>query len=305
MLKYISNNTISSLMIPFASANKWVEEGFLIKNECFLPPKTSITFNNDQFFNTMPIVIPKLSVMGVKLVSRFPNRIPTIDGHILLYDLNTGNIECILEAGYITALRTGSVCATAVKYLSQNNSEISIIGLGATATMALHCILANNPNNKMHIKLFKYKNQHIIFANKFNIYHNVSFSYVDNMEEFISNSDIIISCITYAESLLTDPAWFKKGALLIPVHTKGYQNCDLVFDKIIADDINHIKHFKYFTKFKYVEELSKIITKETNPIKDGDRIIAYNIGIALHDIIFAKKILELTEKNELYCNYNA
>lgn len=293
MLNYISNNEISSLKIPFCYANQWIENAFLLKNKCFLPPKTSISFNDSQFFNTMPVVIPKLSAMGVKLISRFPNRTPTIDGHIILYNFNTGNLEYVLEAGFITALRIGSVCATAVKYLSQNINEISIIGLGVTAKMSLHCTLANFPYNKIHIKLFKYKNQHINFANEFNIYPNISFSFFDNMEEFISNSDVIISCITYTDSLLTEPSWFKKGALLIPVHTKGFQNCDLVFDKIIVDDIGHVSHFKYFKQFKYVEELSKIISKEINPIKYDDRIIAYNIGIALHDIIFAKKIVEL------------
>ena len=28
---------------------------------------------------------------------------------------------------------------------------------------------------------------------------------------------------------------------VIPVHTRGFQNCDLFFDKVFADDTDHVK----------------------------------------------------------------
>ena len=35
---------------------------------------------------------------------------------------------------------------------------------------------------------------------------------------------------------------------MVPVHTRGFSNCDLFFDKVFADDYGHVKHFKYFDK---------------------------------------------------------
>lgn len=53
----------------------------------------------------------------------------------------------------------------------------------------------------------------------------------------MDGSDVIISCITEAEGLICpDDKRFKEGCLLIPVHTRGFQNCDLFFDKIFGDD---------------------------------------------------------------------
>ena len=79
--------------------------------------------------------------------------------------------------------------------------------------------------------------------------------------------------------------------MVIPVHTLGFTNCDLFFDKVFADDYGHVKHFKYFDKFKSFAEVSDVV----NGIKPGrendeERILVYNIGIALHDIYYAGQI---------------
>lgn len=296
MLNYITNQDIQNLPIQFSDANKWIEKSFSIKNNASLPAKTSIAFGQDGFFNTMPIIIPDLNIMGVKLISRYHDRTPTIDGHIIVYDFQTGELTHILDAGFITSLRTGAVCATAVKYLAKKQDIFAFIGLGNTAKMSLKCILANI-THKITVKLFKYKEQHISFINEFSNYDNVSFNVVDNMKDLCNNSDVVISCITYTNELLTEPEWFKDSALLIPVHTRGFQNCDTVFDKIIADDINHISHFKYFNQYKFTAELADVILGKLSLNQTNERIIAYNIGIALHDLYFAKHIIDMNENN--------
>ena len=47
-----------------------------------------------------------------------------------------------------------------------------------------------------------------------------------------------------------DENLYRKGCLVIPVHTRGFQNCDLCFDKVYADDTAHVCGFKYFNEFK-------------------------------------------------------
>jgi ornithine cyclodeaminase/alanine dehydrogenase-like protein (mu-crystallin family) len=76
----------------------------------------------------------------------------------------------------------------------------------------------------------------------------------------------------------------------------GFQNCDLFFDRVIIDDYEHTKKFKYFNEFKNVTEL-KDVPALSDAEKQG-RIIAYNVGIALHDVYFAKKIYGLISANQ-------
>lgn len=87
---------------------------------------------------------------------------------------------------------------------------------------------------------------------------------------------------------------FKQGVLVIPVHTRGFQNCDLFFDKVFGDDEGHIKDFKFFSRFKYFGELGDVISgNNKGRINDQERIISYNIGLGIHDAFFGYHIYNL------------
>src|SRR5690606_38639268 len=103
-------------------------------------------------------------------------------------------------------------------------------------------------------------------------------------EELIRNSDVVVSALTVSDNLIGEDEWYKKGVLVIPIHTRGFQNCDLFFDKVFADDKSHVEGFKHFGQFKYFNEIDKILKNEDEGRRTEDeRILSYNIGIALHD----------------------
>lgn len=298
MMTYINNEQIKELKISPADALAWVKEAFEIKSSAILPPKTSIAWE-DHFMNTMPVSIPSLGIMGCKMITRFGSRTPTIDGHILLYDQRNGDLKCIMEAAEVTSFRTGAVCALAVKTLATAGaSTIAIMGLGQTARKSLVCLReVIEESRTLRIKLMRYKDQHDDFMRDFSKMENVTFETVDNCEDWVRGSDVIISCITHADKMLTQPEWYKPGCLLVPVHTKGFQNCDPLFDKVFADDTGHVKHFKHFHEFRKYGEIGDVL-RGNIPGRESDRerIISYNIGIALHDLIFAYHIRNLLKR---------
>ena len=86
------------------------------------------------------------------------------------------------------------------------------------------------------------------------------------------------------------------GILEVPVPTRGFQNRELVFDRVFADDRAHVENFKYFNRFRRFDEISNVLNglsagRESNE----EKILSYNIGIAIHDIYFASKVLERME----------
>ena len=109
----------------------------------------------------------------------------------------------------------------------------------------------------------------------------------------ITGADVVVSCVTVAHGQFASDTCFKSGVLVVPVHTRGFQNCDLFFDQIFADDVAHVEGFKYFNQFKQFDEFARILLKQ-NPgrTSDQERILAYNIGIALHDIYFASQVYD-------------
>lgn len=250
----------------------------------------------------MPCFVPNINTMGVKVgASRFPNEVPAIDTSILLYDSVTGEFQCLMDGHLITAMRTGAVAALSIKTLKYKNSnEIAIIGLGVTARATLLCLLDIMQEQHLHIKLKRYKNQAELFIERFQTYTNVSFSIVDSTEDLIKDSDVILSCLTVTNDTIAEDNWFKEGVTLVPVHTRGFENCDLFFDKIYGDVTEQIKGFKNFSEFKRFNEFSEVLTKKCPGRENNkERILIYNIGMGLHDIYIGKKVFDLLkdEKN--------
>ncbi len=201
----------------------------------------------------------------------------------------------MMDGTWITTMRTGAVAAHSIKLFAvEDFYEIGMIGLGNTARATLQILLALYPNRRFYIKLKKYKEQHIDFEQRFADYKNITFSYCDSYEETARECDVIISCATYFGQDICPDECFKEGVCLVPVHTRGFGNCDLFFDKIFADDESHVNTFKYFDKFRSFAEVADVVAgKVAGRENSKERILAYNVGIALHDIYFASKIYDL------------
>lgn len=295
-MKIISQECIESLDITDMQIMEWVNEALLQKSSSMLPHKISQSFNEGRnFYNTMPAIIPNIDAAGVKIVSRYPDRNPSIKGELLLYRYSDGECLSLLDATWITAKRTGAVAALAVQnFAKQDFESIAVMGLGQTGRCFLDMFMANPKNHVKTIKLLKYKD-HAESVRE--ILLNKGASCVEicqTNEELITNSDVIISAITVSETLIGKDSWYKEGCLVVPIHTRGFQNCDLFFDKVFADDKSHVEGFKHFNEFKQFAEMSDVLEgKASGRESNEERILSYNIGIALHDIYLARRIYDL------------
>ena len=67
-----------------------------------------------------------------------------------------------------------------------------------------------------------------------------------------------------------------------------------VFDKVFADDTDHVRGFANFSRFRKFEELGNVL-EGLVPGRENDRerILSYNIGLGLHDAYFAYRIYSL------------
>lgn len=139
----------------------------------------------------------------------------------------------------------------------------------------------------------RYKNQAELFIDKFKSNPNLKFQICDNLEELF-HSDIIVSCVSFARKELCDILVYPKGCTVVPVHTSGFQNCDLAFDKVVVDDIGHVKGYRYFNEFQ--ERMIRITDvanqRVTGRENDEQQIVVYDGGVAIHDLYYAMKILE-------------
>jgi len=295
-MRIFSDKDIRDLNIDNTLIIDWVKQAFLDKYNCSLPHKISQKFNEgNNFYNTMPAINPLLDTYGVKVVSRYSDRHPSIKGEILLYSYSSGELLGLLDATWITAVRTGAVAALAVDTFAKSNFEnIALIGFGQTGYAFVDMILTFPQYKEKTFKLMAYKGREIEMMNYLNSLGVENVEICENNREFIENSDVIVSAVTVATEVFGKDEWYSEGVLIVPIHTRGFQNCDLFFDRVYADDISHISDFGNFNKFKFLDEFSNVLNDSIIARKSqNERIISYNIGIALHDIMLGRNIYNM------------
>ncbi|MBQ9290828.1 MAG: ornithine cyclodeaminase [Clostridia bacterium] len=300
-MKIINFEDVRSLNISPTLCYEWVSEMIANKAEAFLPAKTHMSMPGNIFCNVMPCLVPGLAgttMGGVKVVTRYPERKPSLDSNILLFNADSGEFLAMMDGNWITAMRTGAVAAHSVLHLAKTNWDtVGMIGLGNVARSTL-LVLASIVDKPMTVKLLRYKDQAENFQDRFKEQSNLTFRIVDTVEECVKGSDVVISCATFFENDIARDDWFEEGVLVVPVHTRGFTNCDLFFDKVFADDTGHVDHFKNFSKFRYYAEVSDVVNgKSVGRENNKERILAYNIGVSIHDINYAAHIYEMFATN--------
>ena len=294
----IQQAQINALNISPATCVEWVRDAFLMKDDIQMPAKLSVHPQGEDFITSMPCLLPEhhgKKYFGIKIVSRIDGQIPTLQSNIFLYDAKTGNLLAIIDGDWITAMRTGAVAALAAKTFQRKDVDsYSMMGLGNIGRAIGLCLAADNRERQITIRLLRYKDQAERFIERLKGYDNVRFEIIDDKRELAAEADVLISSVTVATELLfPDDSLFKKGVTVIPVHMRGFQNCDLFFDKVFGDDTDQIRGFKYFSQFRQYDEFHHVLQgKNPGRTSDDERILSYNYGISLHDTFFASRIYE-------------
>ena len=294
----IQQPQIDALHLSPATCVEWVKEAFLMKDDIQMPAKLSVHPQGEDFITSMPCLLPESQgkkYFGIKMVSRIDGQLPTLQSNIFLYDAKTGHLLAVIDGDWITAMRTGAVAALAAKtFQRKGNSTYSIMGLGNIGRAVGLCLAADNRDRQITFRLLRYKDQAERFVERLKDFDNINFEIVDDKHIFAAEADVLISAVTVATELLfPDDGLFRKGVTVIPVHMRGFQNCDLFFDKVFGDDTGQVSGFKYFNQFHQYDEFHHVLQgKNPGRTSNEERILSYNYGIALHDILFASRIYE-------------
>ena len=95
----------------------------------------------------MPAYLKDMKALACKVVTVFKDNpvkhdLPTTIGKVLLQDPETGDVICIMDGGFLTAMRTGAASGVATKYLARDekNMTAGIFGTGVQAQMQLRAV---------------------------------------------------------------------------------------------------------------------------------------------------------------------
>ena len=125
-----------------------VEKAFaeMADGTAVLPLRIAIT-PPDGLALYMPAYLKQMGALACKVVTVYkknPERfsLPTTIGKVLLQNPESGEVICIMDGGYLTAVRTGAASGVATKYLARRGGGqvAGVFGAGVQAKMQLWAV---------------------------------------------------------------------------------------------------------------------------------------------------------------------
>jgi ornithine cyclodeaminase/alanine dehydrogenase len=311
---YLSRRDVEAVGVTMPDIIDAVERMFRDKGlgKAEMPPKPGIHPAPDAFIHAMPGHLPGFRAAGMKWVAGFPeNRargLPYVSGLIILNDPATGIPTAVMDATWVTAMRTGAATAVAAKYLARPNSTtVGIIACGVQGRSnieALTCLF-----DVEHVFAYDIDTAAAnAFADESLERWNVPVTVTASPEGAVREADIVVtSGPIRKEPTPTIPAgWLAPGAFACPVDFDSYWHGEALheIDKLVTDDCVQLEFYReagYFqaTPTPYAD-LGQIVTG-ARPAREADdeRIICINLGLALEDIATASLIYQGAKEQQI------
>jgi len=309
---YLSKKDVEKVGLSMAEIIETVENSFREKGEgrVEVPPKPGIHPRPDSFIHAMPAYIPSMNAAGIKWVSGFPENykrnLPYITGVIILNDPETGVPICIMDAAWVTAMRTGAATAVAAKYLARRDSKVfGIIGCGVEGRSNLEAIITvfedleevraydiNKDNLDRYVSEVKEK-------------YDIRVMPADSPRKAVEGCDIVVTAtpILKNPNPVIEASWFKDGGFACPIDFDSYWKPEAMHSmhKFCTDDKEQLIYYKSVGYFKDIPEvyadLGEIVTgKKVGRESDSERIMSMNLGLAIEDMSTAVKIYEKAKR---------
>ena len=228
---------------------------------------------------------------------------------MILLDVTTGEVCCLLDGTYLTQLRTGAATGAACEILARKDAKIgALIGTGGQASSQLEAMLTSRPLEILKIAGSHY-NKTIAFAEDMQKLYGdfrTKIIAVKHPNEAVADADII-TVVTSSKTPVFDGTLVKRGALINGVgsYTPFMQeidenaicNANSIFvdslEAVFAEAGDLLIPIKkgLITKEKISGELGQVISGTLKGrISDDEIIIFKTVGIAIQDIITADAI---------------
>ena len=315
---YLTRSDVSACDVSLARSLEISEQTYAehAKGNYEMPPKPGVHPDTcpGAFHHAMPAYLPNSHAVGIKWVAVYghnPSKYNcnSTSALMILNDEQTGYPIAIMEAGLITAIRTANASGVSAKYLARKDSKtVGIVGCGEMGRFTVRALLHVMPSIQ-EIKLYDIYQNMIDRLIDFVGPTDVKFTVCNSAEEAIRDSDIIATSAPLpTKTPVYDPAWVKKGALVLPVHCNGWPLSFLKgASKFVVDDWNQYHNYMFGPTKYYTEDmeapyaqLGEIINgTKAGRENDEEIIVNSNLGIALQDVALGFEVLKIAKEKGL------
>jgi len=169
--------------------------------------------------------------------------LPVTSSQVLLYHAETGMPVCLMEAGWVTALKTGASTALAVDGLCRSDAKIlTLFGAGLQGQMHLAALsVVRGWSRVWLVDIDQAKAGHVAAEMAAALELNIEAA--DSSETAVRQADVVVT-ITTGSGEMVKRDWLKPGALVCKMGS--YQELELEVitgaDKLVVDSWTYVSH---------------------------------------------------------------
>tara|TARA_Y100000994_G_scaffold249451_1_gene261211 strand:- start:2338 stop:3318 length:981 start_codon:yes stop_codon:yes gene_type:complete len=290
------------------------------RGEVQMPPKSYLIFDEQNGdLRSMPAYLPGKNA-GVKIVTVHPENtskgLPTVMALCVLNDPNTGFPVAVMDAGLLTAIRTGAAGGVASKWLAkEGSSEIGLIGSGVQAQYQIEAHL-----DFMDIDHIKISDPNKQATKDLSDWIKNKDSSIDISVTDIRNAcdcDVLITTTPVRKPVVMDSMIVRPHTHInaIGADAEGKQEiegnlirrCNVIVDDWTqtshSGEINVPCHEGWFKKDMVAGEIGTIVAESDSSFKDVLTVFD-STGLAIQDMATANIVLQKAIKEGMGIDWN-
>jgi alanine dehydrogenase len=296
-----------------------VEQGFLAlyKGQACIPDRAAVPVDHHEgLCLVMPAYLSDIEALGMKMVTVYPNNprkfgLPNVMAILVLVNAITGEPICVMDATYLTSIRTGAACAVATRHLALPDAQVlGVIGTGAQAAGIVRCITAVRQIDEIKVYSVDSLEQRTAFAREIREYADIPVALCESAEQAVRDSGLVAIATTSRRPVVS-ASWLCPGAHINAVgnHHPDSQEIDadtIVKSIVVCDSIDicmeeagdiilPIKN-GYVDPGHFRFELAQVVAG-FGPVRERDDITLFkSVGVAIQDISVARYAYEQAVK---------
>jgi ornithine cyclodeaminase/alanine dehydrogenase len=313
---YLSNRDLEQLGLSLGEIVPILEEMFRRKASggTVQPPKIFFHRGGPRFYSSMVSSAPGLGYAGCKWQSGDPENpargLAYIQGLFILSEDATGQPVAIMDSKWVTGNRTAAASAVAAKHLARRDAgTIAILGCGLQGRKNLEALKAVLPSLVRCQAYDVVAEREAAFVRETHERWGVFAVGAGSAERAVRGADIVITAgpIEDHRRATLRPEWLAPGSLTIALDYDSYLTDAAIAaaDLVLTDDRGQIEDARQregkFTGVTRIDaELADLLTTgQGRRTKEDQRILVFNLGIALEDLATGVEILKRARRKKV------
>lgn len=255
------------------------------------------------FVRILPGVLAESGFMGYKAFH--------VAGHgvryaVHLFDCETGAPLAMMDASYITAIRTGAMGGVALKYLSSPEAaRVAVIGSGAEARSQMAALMTVRPSIRWGKVFSPRPDRRQTFADEMSDVYGLEMAAVGSAQEAIEGAEILLVATGTGGGIALEGAWLHPALHINSIGSTAPEQREIdpaVWRRAdrVAIDTNRLLHESGDAlaaekagalERSRIVELHQVVAGRVEGRRDREQVTLYkSVGTGLQDVAAAARV---------------